>query len=168
MALKDEYMTVSQAAKALGVTRQSVSRWIGEGKFTAEKVGRQKLIAKKDIDSFSMFLAQRLAEELIMSVDAFVGRKGRDIHIEGDIVSDNSLHATVTDKEGKTEVVEILREYGEINKRAKSKYRFRRVNKLPDTSRKYEPLIEIYYGVNKQNRIVVAGMRDLRLNKNKE
>ena len=40
MALKDKYLTISEAAKELGVTRQSISRWIKEGRVTAEKIGR--------------------------------------------------------------------------------------------------------------------------------
>jgi excisionase family DNA binding protein len=49
MALKDKYFTVSEAAKELGVTRQTISRWISTGKIPAEKIGREKLILKKDI-----------------------------------------------------------------------------------------------------------------------
>jgi excisionase family DNA binding protein len=47
--LKDRYMTISQAAKELGITRQTVSRWIREGKIEAEQVGREKLIGRENL-----------------------------------------------------------------------------------------------------------------------
>jgi len=49
MVLKDKYFTVSEAAKELGVTRQTISRWISTGKIPAEKIGREKLMLKKDV-----------------------------------------------------------------------------------------------------------------------
>ena len=47
VALKDKYWTVTQAAKEFGVTRQTVSRWIKDGKLSADKVGRTVLINKE-------------------------------------------------------------------------------------------------------------------------
>jgi len=38
----------------MGVTRQTVSRWINEGKFTAEKVGREVLIEKKELTRYML------------------------------------------------------------------------------------------------------------------
>lgn len=52
MALKDKYLTISEVAKELNVTRQTVSRWIREGKIEAEQVGREKLIDKKTIKRY--------------------------------------------------------------------------------------------------------------------
>jgi len=52
MALKDKYFTISEAAEEAGVTRQTISRWIAEGKLPAEKIGREKLIEK---DAFRQF-----------------------------------------------------------------------------------------------------------------
>ena len=49
MAIKDKYYTISEASERLQVTRQTVSRWIKEGKFTTEKVGRETLIEKRRV-----------------------------------------------------------------------------------------------------------------------
>lgn len=50
MALKDKYLTISEASKELTVTRQTISRWIKDGKLPAEKIGRETLIEKQDLD----------------------------------------------------------------------------------------------------------------------
>ena len=48
--LKDRYFTVSQAAAELKVSRQTVSHWIKEGKLTAERIGREALIEKVEVE----------------------------------------------------------------------------------------------------------------------
>lgn len=60
MALKDTYYTISEAAKALGVARQTISHWINDGKISAEKVGRAMLIDKQKIHEYNN---ERLADE---------------------------------------------------------------------------------------------------------
>jgi excisionase family DNA binding protein len=54
MGIKDNYYTLSEAAKELDVTRQTVFRWIKDGKMPAEKMGRETLIEK------SVVIEQRL------------------------------------------------------------------------------------------------------------
>ena len=49
MAIKDQYFTISEAAKQLNVTRQTISRWVSRGKIPGEKVGRETLIKKEDL-----------------------------------------------------------------------------------------------------------------------
>ena len=49
MGLKDDYLTISEAASYIGVTRQTISRWLKKGKLEAEKVGRERVINKKDL-----------------------------------------------------------------------------------------------------------------------
>jgi len=58
MGLKNVYFTISQAAGQLGVTRQTVSRWIAEGRFPADKVGREVLINRNEVLNWE---SQRLA-----------------------------------------------------------------------------------------------------------
>ena len=50
MALKDKYLTISEAAKQIGVTRQTISRWITEHELPVEKIGRETLIEKRVLD----------------------------------------------------------------------------------------------------------------------
>ncbi|MGD2065437.1 MAG: helix-turn-helix domain-containing protein [Dehalococcoidia bacterium] len=66
MALKDKYITVTEAAEIAGVTRQTISRWIAEGHLIAEKVGRQVFIKKEDFgDYLKKQDAYRMAAQII-------------------------------------------------------------------------------------------------------
>ena len=47
MALGDEYFTISQAAEQVGVTRQTIARWVKEGRLAGERLGRECLIPKE-------------------------------------------------------------------------------------------------------------------------
>jgi excisionase family DNA binding protein len=49
MALKDKYYTISEAARELNVTRQTISRWVASGKVYGERIGRETLIEKKKL-----------------------------------------------------------------------------------------------------------------------
>ena len=53
MALKDQYLTVSQAVAQFSVTRQTIHRWIRDGVLTAEKVGRELLINRQSLDEYN-------------------------------------------------------------------------------------------------------------------
>jgi excisionase family DNA binding protein len=66
MALKDEYFTIAEAAKEVGVTRQTISRWIKDNMLSAEKVGRAVLINKKELYEYN---EKRLLEEKRISVE---------------------------------------------------------------------------------------------------
>lgn len=65
MALKDDYSTISEAAKNLGVTRQTVSRWIASGELPAERIGRETLIKREELFAFSF---DKLQERLMKIV----------------------------------------------------------------------------------------------------
>jgi excisionase family DNA binding protein len=47
------YMTVSQAAKRLGISRARIHQFIREGRLIAIQPGREYFIARADIDEFS-------------------------------------------------------------------------------------------------------------------
>ena len=65
MALKDKYFTISEATKELNVTRQTISRWIKEGKLHGEKIGRETLIDKEECRKYR---SQRLLEAVDDSI----------------------------------------------------------------------------------------------------
>lgn len=52
MALRDRFYTVTETANRIGVTRQTVSRWIRSGDIKTESVGREKLISKKMLERY--------------------------------------------------------------------------------------------------------------------
>ena len=65
MALKDEYFTISEAAKDIGVTRQTISRWITERDIPVEKIGRVTLIKKEDLKYQRIRLSFAAADRII-------------------------------------------------------------------------------------------------------
>jgi excisionase family DNA binding protein len=64
MALKENYLTISEVAKELKVTRQTVSRWIRDGKIEAEQVGREKLINKRSLTRFLQKKVDELCKKM--------------------------------------------------------------------------------------------------------
>jgi len=49
MGLKEDYLTISEAAEQIGVTRQTISRWLKSGRLKSEKLGRVRLVSKKEL-----------------------------------------------------------------------------------------------------------------------
>jgi len=115
MALKDRYFTISDAAKEVGVTRQTVSRWITEGKLLVEKIGRETLIEKKVIHEYAEFqrklpFLQWSIKEAIFAARKQYGYTGEDkmkfsqFDTEG---QDGIFMFEVTRQDGVTESVNI-------------------------------------------------------------
>lgn len=75
MALKDTYFTILEAAKEFRVTRQTISRWIAEGKIPVEKVGRETLIKKKGLHQYHR---KRLSEAAADSILALYLKTAED------------------------------------------------------------------------------------------
>ncbi len=50
MQIIDYFYTEQQAAKLLGVNRITIWRWIREGKFNTQQVGREVLIPKWEVE----------------------------------------------------------------------------------------------------------------------
>jgi len=68
MALKDNYITITQAAKQLGVTRQTISRWIAKAYVSGEKIGRETLIEKKELYKYHLMKLSEAAADSIMAL----------------------------------------------------------------------------------------------------
>ncbi len=135
MALKDEYLTVSQVAKEFGVTRQTVSRWIANGYVDVERIGRVALIPKRDVVVYRNWrLREAASDSMIALYEATVsdilkdsGRLEPGEHVR--IVDGNSVEAgdvtirlseddkTVIDKHMRPILEDIL---GELYTRMKS------------------------------------------------
>ena len=47
--IADEYATAAEAAAILGVERQTIARWVKDGKLAGEKVGREVLIPRTQL-----------------------------------------------------------------------------------------------------------------------
>ncbi len=65
MAIKDDYYTLSEFARLLDVTRQTVSRWLKVGQITGERIGRQVFIPKSEFDKYEDRFQKRIAEYFI-------------------------------------------------------------------------------------------------------
>lgn len=108
MALKDSYFTVAQAAEELGVTRKTISRWLADGKLSAEKVGREKLIPRVDVAYMERSShAGYLAPAFWGVIRRFLGEQPKHVDAEG-IIGQDPLEATVIDRSGKTRFIELL------------------------------------------------------------
>lgn len=49
MEINNYFLTISQTANLLNTTRQTISRWIQDGKFSSQRMGRMILIPKQDV-----------------------------------------------------------------------------------------------------------------------
>ncbi len=68
MALKDDYVTVSQAASLIGVTRQTISRWVKQSKISGEKIGREVLISRNELDKYRSNIRDRFVQNVTDAV----------------------------------------------------------------------------------------------------
>ena len=132
MALKDNYVTITEAAKKLGVTRQTISRWIAKKYVPVERVGRAALIKKKDLQKYQQRKLSEAAADSIMKLytatiyDIFQeeGRIKPGYHVEfAEDGDDNVIHLSneekaKVDRAIKPMLVEILTE---LDSRIKNK-----------------------------------------------
>jgi len=115
MALKDKYLTISQAAKELKVTRQTISRWIAKKYVTVERVGRVALIKKEDLYKYHRRkLSEAAADSIIELYTATVadifreeGRMPPSTHVE--FAEDGDDNAIQLSDEERAEVSRRLR-----------------------------------------------------------
>ena len=124
MALKDEYLTISQAAKELKVTRQTISRWIAKKYVSVERVGRVALIKKEDLQKYRMWKLSEAASDSIMALytatvgDVFreKGRMKQSQHVEFAEDGDNNVIHLSDEEKAKVDsrmkpiLAEILKE----------------------------------------------------------
>jgi excisionase family DNA binding protein len=72
MALKDDYFTLSEFAARVGVTRQTASRWLKDGKVVGERVGREVLIPKDELqkceDKFGAMIGETIIKIIIKAI----------------------------------------------------------------------------------------------------
>lgn len=105
MALKDKYFTISEAAKELGITRQTVSRWIKDGKLRAETIGREKLIEKEQLSDIHILDNRGIFGKMINA--KFIDFLKERYYSEGDeikVVGDDFI---VTKSNGTQEIVSM-------------------------------------------------------------
>lgn len=160
MALKDSYYTVSQAAKELGVTRQSVSRWLNEGILSAEKVGREKLIPRMEVFSFMLGRdAIRFVPRMWDALEKFLHNHIEKIILEPFPIPEMEFtRAMVVSTTGKVDYVEIW-DKGKYTGE-KDSYQFRKYNN-PDWNPQedIEPYIEMHIKVSKHGRVIATYRR---------
>jgi len=118
MALKDKYLTITEAAKRLGVTRQTISRWIAKKYVAAEKVGRQTLIHKSDLYRYKRW---RISEDLANKVRELYLSIAEDYLREKGILKESQRLQFVDPEEPPKGTVRFLKskEEAEIDSRVK-------------------------------------------------
>ncbi len=113
MALKDKYFTISEAAQEFGVTRQTISRWVASGKIPAQKIGRETLIEKTQLqrygdDSLSRSLMAKFASNIIRYLREAYGYTNEDvIQLLGTKRWGTGVEFSVTKKDGTCEKVSV-------------------------------------------------------------
>jgi len=111
MAIKDMYYTVSEAAKELDTSRQTIYRWIANNKIPIEKIGGVVLVEKKAVDEYA---ADRFTKAMMgmydrLAFDALrqqVGYTDKD-HIERVDNEGENLIFLVTHEDGTKEKVSV-------------------------------------------------------------
>lgn len=111
MGLKDDYLTISEVARRLEVSRQTIWRWVNDGKFTAEKVGRQVFIPKEDVKEYESRTHRQIwICKLIEGVKDYISEQygySPDDIIVGDDVDKDTWTFSVDRKDGTHEKVYV-------------------------------------------------------------
>ena len=110
MALKDEYLTISQAAEDLGVTRQTISRWVAKGEIPAERIGRETLIHKDDLQIIESRQDEDIRNKIVKRLISEVRKKfhyTREDKIEEIEPSKRAIRLSVTRKDGTHEILRV-------------------------------------------------------------
>jgi excisionase family DNA binding protein len=110
MALKDTYFTISEAAKELRVTRQTLYRWIKTTSLPTEKVGRETLIEKADLEKLKM---RKIAE--VVDFDSAINSvfidaiRDKGKYSQGDqITPKGNLVFEIQKKDGTRDIADVL------------------------------------------------------------
>lgn len=117
MTLRDKYFTIGQAAKYMDVTRQTVSRWIAEGKIRVERIGREALIEKPHIYRYEQQILDDKVGNSIINYAKICAEVGYD-YSEGDIIELKKIRQgrifvfSVTRRDGKKEEVNVKMHIG--------------------------------------------------------
>lgn len=112
MGLKDYYVTITEAAKILHVSRQTVSTWIKEGKLPAEKVGRETLIERKALTQHEGRMIMNVSREIANKRILARNFSGKIFFHKGDKIEKaksrrNEMVYLVTKEDGSREKIEI-------------------------------------------------------------
>ena len=165
MALKDNFLTITQAAEKMRVTRQTISRWIAEGKLSAEKVGREKLIPKHEIITLEkQQWAPLIAWKELAALREFLDYEPVGAEVIGMLGIGQPLQATVTTPTGEKEYIEIIEETDEAGNT--TGFRCRKVEKFrPSAIQKACPDTSVTIELDEQGRIVGTTVTDLKYKK---
>jgi excisionase family DNA binding protein len=163
MALKDEYFTISQAAKELATTRQTVARWIESGNMPAEKVGREKLIPREFIIQKKMQHMEALFNWVLWPlVEQSIAYRPKTVVIEG-LVYQEPIRVIVTNWQDEAELFEIVTSRRTDKKSITEKtFQIHRVEKFQTPILKViEPVMEIRLELDGSRNIVRATYTDI-------
>lgn len=108
MALKDEYLTIAEAAKKLGVTRQTMHRWVIKRNIAVEKMGRLKLIKKADLEVYAtQDIRNRIIQLLITELRKRFQYEDSDKIEEAQPSKNEEMLFLVSKKDGTTEKLSV-------------------------------------------------------------
>jgi len=74
--MKKEYLTTTQAAKILGISRMQILRRIKKGEIKADKIGRNFVILEKDLSPIYKPLSKEEEQKISSGVEKIVSEYG--------------------------------------------------------------------------------------------
>ncbi len=161
MTLKDSYLTITQAAKKMGVSRQTISNWLAEGKITAESIGREKLIPRDQLVSAGKdYWTSIITFHLYTGLRVFLGYKPKDVVVKG-LFGNKPAQATVTNPKGKVEYIEVIPQKSKSGK-FKTNFNYRKVAQFSSPfAEDLRPDTEVTAEVGRWGEIIQLSFKDL-------
>lgn len=116
--LKDEYLTISEAAEELGVAESTVRRWIREERLHAYRLGDRRILVKRDdLDSLVTPVRPRKLEIVDITDRAVLERQ-------------RNRRMTPEEQERAYQVIERLRERERALRRSRPGYQWTPVDDI--------------------------------------
>lgn len=80
------WLSTSEVAKIIGVSRVTVFRWVKDGRIVADKVGKTYLISREALDSYlgKEHLTETRKQEISQNVDRVFKEYGKALKLLGD------------------------------------------------------------------------------------
>ena len=125
MGIKDIYLTISETAKELNVSKQTIYRWLAENKFPSEKIGGVVLIDKKSVLEYKTQQRDKsFFEVMAANIEGFLRKEykyGKEDEFIDSGVEDDYLTYIVKRENGKFEKIIEIHDDGFVfdNKRYK-------------------------------------------------
>ena len=104
VTLKDKYFAISETARELNVTRQTISRWIKQGRLSAERIGRETLITKREVQRLQH---ERVHESLVVYLAGYFQQQPEYKKVVGLKPAKGNLRFSAVSSHGNREILQV-------------------------------------------------------------